>query len=91
MPLLISQEIKPQIRTKYVTRFLQLPSPVARLTGSYRFLQNIDELKIVRIKPNFLEKMFPTDKFPTQILHENPRNETGPFCVTIGFIALRRY
>jgi hypothetical protein len=73
MPLLILQEIKPQIRTKHVTRFLQLPCPIARLTGSYRLLQNIDELKIGRRKPNSLEKKFPTDKFPTQILHRKPQ------------------
>jgi hypothetical protein len=63
MHLLVSQEIKPQIRTKQVTRFLQLPTHIARLTESYRLLQNFDELKIGRIKPNFLETKFPTDNF----------------------------
>jgi len=63
MPLLISQEIKPQIRTKQVTRFLHLPTHIAHLTESYRSLQNFDELKIGRKKPNSLEKKLPTGNF----------------------------
>jgi len=50
-----------------VTRFLQLPSHIARLTESYRLLQNFDELKIGRIKPKFLEKISPLITFPTYI------------------------
>jgi division protein CdvB (Snf7/Vps24/ESCRT-III family) len=63
MSLLISQEIKPPIRTKQVTRFLQLATHIARLTESYSLLQNFDELKIGKIKPNSLETNFPTDDF----------------------------
>jgi len=42
-----------------MTRFLHLPTHIARLTESYGLLQNFDELKIGSIKSNSLEKKVP--------------------------------